>query len=107
METKSSVESKLNDVSKSCVMLRNGRMMPLIGYGTWQVPKDVVANNVLEAIRMGVRHIDCAAAYGNEIEVGQGIAQAIQTGLVKREDLFITSKLWNTYHDKGEYIFYS
>jgi len=44
------------------------------------------------------RHIDCAADYGNEVEVGQGIKKAIEAGLVKREDLFVTSKLWNTFH---------
>ena len=44
------------------------------------------------------RHLDCACDYGNEVEVGLGIARAIDEGLVTREDLWITSKLWNTYH---------
>jgi diketogulonate reductase-like aldo/keto reductase len=52
------------------------------------------------AIKNGVRHLDCACDYGNEVEVGQGIAKAISENIVTRNDLFITSKLWNTYHSK-------
>lgn len=51
-----------------------------------------------ESIKLGVRHLDCACDYGNEIEVGKGVAKAIKEGVVTRADLFITSKLWNTYH---------
>ena len=54
------------------------------------------AATVTEAIRIGYRHLDCACDYGNEAEVGQGIAQAIAAGLVTREELWVTSKLWNT-----------
>ena len=53
---------------------------------------------VYDAIKIGIRHLDCASDYGNEIEVGKGINQAISEGIVKRDDLFITSKLWNTFH---------
>ena len=66
---------------------------------TWKIPKDVAENVVYEAIKLGVRHIDCACDYGNEIQVGLGINKAINEGIVKREDLFITGKLWNTYHE--------
>jgi diketogulonate reductase-like aldo/keto reductase len=84
------------------VMLRNGRYMPQLGLGLWKVPNEVTAKVVVDAIRAGVRHLDCAAHYGNEREVGDGIAEAIRLGLVKREDLFVTSKLWNTCHDRVE-----
>lgn len=67
-------------------------------YRTWKIPKASTASMVYETIKMGVRHLDCACDYGNEVEVGEGIKRAITEGLVKREDLFITSKLWNTYH---------
>lgn len=60
-----------------------------------------VRNSVLEGLKAGVRHIDCAWIYGNENEVGSAIAQAFREGIVRREDVFITSKLWNTFHDPG------
>lgn len=53
---------------------------------------------VYECIKVGARHIDCAAVYGNEVEVGRGIRKAISEGLVRREDLFIVGKLWQTFH---------
>jgi D-xylose reductase len=78
--------------------LRTGDQMPALGLGTWKIPRDVCAETVHAAIAMGYRHLDCACDYGNEVEVGLGIARAIDEGLVTREDLWITSKLWNTYH---------
>jgi D-xylose reductase len=78
--------------------LRTGDQMPALGLGTWKIPGDVCAETVHSAIAMGYRHLDCACDYGNEVEVGRGIARAIDEGLVAREDLWITSKLWNTYH---------
>ena len=72
-------------------------------FGFWKVPKDVCAEVCYQSIAAGYRRLDCACDYGNEEEVGQGIARAIQEGLCKREDLFITSKLWNTYH-KPEHV---
>jgi len=80
--------------------LYNGDFMPRLGLGLWKVPRDVTAQVVVSAIRAGIRHLDCACDYGNEKEVGEGIKQAITEGLVKREDLFVVSKLWNTYHGK-------
>ena len=72
--------------------------MPQIGFGLWKVAPEDCAETVLEAIRAGYRHFDCAADYGNEAAVGQAFASAIDQGLVTRDDLWITSKLWNTFH---------
>uniref|UniRef100_A0A7S0ST34 NADP-dependent oxidoreductase domain-containing protein n=1 Tax=Chromulina nebulosa TaxID=96789 RepID=A0A7S0ST34_9STRA len=75
--------------------------IPPIGLGTWKIPKNEAEDIVYKAIvEAGVRHIDCACDYGNEVEVGKGIKKAINEGFVTRENLWITSKLWNTYHHK-------
>jgi glycerol 2-dehydrogenase (NADP+) len=74
----------------------------LIVVGTWQSPPGEVTKAVLHALKSGYKHIDCATAYANEEEVGIGIAQAIKQGYCKREDIFVTSKLWCTYHRKVE-----
>jgi D-xylose reductase len=78
--------------------LNSGASLPSVGFGFWKVDRPVAAETTVQAIRAGYRHLDCACDYGNEIEVGQGIQNAISAGLCKREDLWITSKLWNTYH---------
>ncbi|QEG23763.1 aldo/keto reductase [Mariniblastus fucicola] len=72
--------------------------MPLVGLGNWKIEKDVAADVVQKAIEIGYRHFDCACDYGNESEVGDGLHAAISNGSVQREDLWITSKLWNSYH---------
>jgi len=78
--------------------LRSGNVMPGIGLGTWKSSPGVVGEAVKTALQLGYRHVDCAAIYGNQKEVGVAIKEAIDSGLVKREDLFVTSKLWNTMH---------
>lgn len=76
--------------------LSNGVNIPCVGFGTWQTPNgETATNSVLEAIKCGYRHIDTAACYGNEESVGK----AIKLSGINREDLFVTSKLWNT--DQG------
>ena len=69
-----------------------------MGLGTWLSKPNEVYDAVLEAIKSGYRHIDCAAIYGNEKEIGDALKFAFVSGLVKREDIFITSKLWNSDH---------
>jgi D-xylose reductase len=72
--------------------------LPPIGFGFWKVARGDAADVAYQAIGAGYRHLDCAADYGNEVEVGEGIARAIADGLVTRGELWITSKLWNTFH---------
>ena len=73
--------------------------MPSIGFGLWKIAPDAFEETVVEAIRCGYRHFDAASDYGNEAEVGRGFQRGISEGLCSREELWITSKLWNTYHD--------
>ncbi|MGY4793487.1 aldo/keto reductase [Lysinibacillus fusiformis] len=78
------------------VALNNGLKMPLVGYGVFRVPEgDDLAEAVKTAIAKGYRSIDTAQVYRNEESVGRGIRAAIEEGLVTREELFITSKVWN------------
>ena len=78
--------------------LNNGNHIPVLGLGTWESPKNLVGNAVKFAIaKVGYRHIDCASIYGNEKEVGAALKDVIGKP-VKREEVFITSKLWNTDH---------
>ena len=81
--------------------------IPPIGMGTFGSDKydaDVVANAVYTAIKVGYRLFDCAEVYGNEQEIGKVFRKAIDDGLCKREDLFITSKVWNNHHNALEVI---
>ncbi|KAF8677196.1 hypothetical protein HU200_046672 [Digitaria exilis] len=104
------------------VALSNGHRMPAVGLGVWRMEKPAIRSLIHSALRIGYRHLDCAgkppeprnptahpptvvisalvrtADYQNEAEVGDALAEAFQTGLVKREDLFVTTKLWNSDH---------
>jgi D-xylose reductase len=73
--------------------------IPPLGLGTWKIPESLAPDLVREAVRVGWRHFDCACDYGNEPAVGSGLAKALADGLCRREELWITSKLWNTYHE--------
>jgi D-xylose reductase len=76
------------------------RSLPSVGLGFWKIPNASTAQLAVEAAKIGYRHFDCASDYGNEPEVGQGISKILQSGLCRREDLWVTGKLWNTYHRK-------
>ncbi|OQV25095.1 1,5-anhydro-D-fructose reductase [Hypsibius exemplaris] len=80
------------------VRLASGSNLPVIGLGTWQANPGQVKEAVREAIELGYRHFDCAHIYGNEEEIGEAFAEKIKDGVVKREELFVTSKVWNNSH---------
>ncbi|PLC54573.1 oxidoreductase [Pollutimonas nitritireducens] len=80
--------------SQKTVSFHDGRSAPQLGMGVWQVENDIASSIVKTAIDIGYRSIDTAAIYGNEAGVGRGIAESS----VKREELFIATKLWNDRH---------
>ncbi|PSR13918.1 MAG: aldehyde oxidoreductase [Bacteroidetes bacterium] len=82
----------------------NQDQMPILGLGTWKSAPNEVYGAVREALRIGYRHLDCAAIYGNEQEVGRAIREAIAEGSVTREALWVTSKLWNNGHGREQVI---
>lgn len=81
---------------------RDNSSIPALGLGTWKSSPEVVKRAILDAIEMGYRHIDCAAIYQNEDVIGEAFKEAFDRGLVKREDLFVTSKLWNDSHKASD-----
>lgn len=78
---------------QSCVTLSNGVSMPCIGFGTWKTPAEQAIASVEYALEAGYRHIDTATAYNNETAVGEAIAHSG----VPREEIFLTTKLWNAH----------
>ncbi|KAI4242060.1 MAG: hypothetical protein LQ352_007320 [Teloschistes flavicans] len=73
--------------------------IPPIGFGTWLLDKSNVSEAVSAAIQTGYRHLDCATIYGNQKEVGKGIADGLKKANLKRSDIWVTSKLWNDHHE--------
>lgn len=81
------------DLSTKKVKLNSGYYMPINGLGTWSLYNDTAFNSVYNALKIGVRLIDTAQYYGNEEEVGKALKKAIEDKIVKREDVFITTKV--------------
>ncbi|KAG2207146.1 hypothetical protein INT47_012199 [Mucor saturninus] len=81
---------------------RTGDKIPLVGFGTARIAQEDTADVVYTAIKSGYRLIDGALLYKNETEVGHGIKRAIDEGIVKREELFVISKLWTSFHKKDD-----
>lgn len=87
--------NKITDTYK----LSNKLEIPVVGFGTWQTPNDEVGYNAVKtALEVGYRHIDTASIYGNEVSVGK----AIKDSGIPREEIFLTSKLWNDAHGYDE-----
>uniref|UniRef100_A0A1B0C2N3 NADP-dependent oxidoreductase domain-containing protein n=1 Tax=Glossina palpalis gambiensis TaxID=67801 RepID=A0A1B0C2N3_9MUSC len=78
--------------------LNNGMQIPFLGFATAGLYRHRASKHVFEAVKVGYRLIDCAYLYQNEGFVGNGLRDLLESNIVKREDLFITSKLWNTFH---------
>ncbi|SCX90000.1 alcohol dehydrogenase (NADP+) [Nonlabens sp. Hel1_33_55] len=76
----------------------NGDQMDAIGLGTWKSSDEKVKDAIKMALNNGYRHIDCAATYGNEAAIGEAFNEVFSEGKIKREDVWITSKLWNNAH---------
>lgn len=81
-----------------CIELPDGDLMPMVGLGTWQAEPGQVYEAVREAIGLGYRHIDSSPVYGNEREIGKALAESFEQKVVTREEMWITSKLWNDSH---------
>ncbi|MDG1892954.1 MAG: aldo/keto reductase [Verrucomicrobiota bacterium] len=82
--------------------LNSGHKLPMVGLGLWKIEKDSCAQTIVSAVESGYRHFDSACDYGNEQEAGKGLHEVMTQG-IRREDLWITSKLWNTYH-RAEHV---
>jgi len=76
------------------VEMNDGRSIPVIGFGVWQVPDDVVVDATVKALEVGYRHIDTAYLYHNE----RGVGEALRRSELDRDDVFVTTKVWNTDH---------
>ncbi|KAI9709801.1 MAG: hypothetical protein M1828_002368 [Chrysothrix sp. TS-e1954] len=72
--------------------------IPLLGFGTWNLDRNNASDVVSEALNAGFRHFDCAAIYRDEREVGTGLRKGLKSAGLKREDIWVTSKLWNNHH---------
>ena len=99
--------TKVNPESVPQRILYTGAKMPAVGMGTFgsdHVTPDEVAKAVAGAIEVGYRSFDCAACYGNEAKIGEVFADAFAKGTVKREELFIASKVWNDMHGDGDVL---
>ena len=90
------------DLKKGTVKLNSGHEMPILGIGTFQLSNSQTENSVYWALKAGMRLIDTARIYGNEEGVGRGIRRAIKDGICKREEIFVTTKMWTSYFSNGD-----
>ena len=90
------------DLKKGTVKLNSGHEMPVLGIGTFQLSNSQAENFVYWALKAGMRLIDTARIYGNEDGVGRGIRRAIKDGIVKREEIFVTTKMWTSDFSNGD-----
>jgi diketogulonate reductase-like aldo/keto reductase len=88
---------KISDMDQY-VELNNGARIPRLGLGTWKAPPEKTKEAVITAVKAGYRLIDCANDYDNEHVIGEALQELFKEGVVKREDLFIQAKLWNSNH---------
>ncbi|MFK8115575.1 MAG: aldo/keto reductase [Rubripirellula sp.] len=87
-----------NVIGLETIKLASGREVASVGLGLWKIEQEATAAVVQSAIECGYTHFDSACDYGNEVQTGEGLKAAMAGGSVSREDLWVTSKLWNTYH---------
>ena len=90
------------DFSSRTVTLNSGYKMPLLGIGTWALSDTQAENSTYWALKAGFRLIDTASVYGNEAGVGRGLQRAIDEGIVTREEVFITTKMWTSDYSNGD-----
>jgi len=83
----------------SYITFNDGNRVPQVGLGTWKSPPGAVEAAVVAALDAGYRHIDCALVYQNEDEIGKALSQKLSSSL-RRDDVFLTGKIWNTYHSR-------
>ena len=88
------------DLEKRTVLLNSGYEMPVIGLGTWTLSDDEAEKSVYHALKSGMRLIDTARYYGNEVGVGRGLQKAIDEEIVKREEVFITTKIYGGNYER-------
>ena len=93
--------SQVFNFESRTVLLNSGYEMPIIGLGTWTLNDDEAENSVYHSLKSGMRLIDTARYYGNEVGVGRGLQKAINEGIVTREDVFITSKIYGGNYDRA------
>ena len=101
METADVKEESSFNLETGTVMLNSGYEMPVLGIGMFRLSQSEAENSVYWALSDGYRLIDTAKIYGNEEGVGKGIKRAIDEGLVKREEIFVTTKMWTDDYDDG------
>jgi hypothetical protein len=88
---------KMNCIESNSKLIHRYRLSYDYNQGLWKVPENACAESVYQAIKAGYRMFDSSSDYANEHESGKGLKRAIDEGLVKREDVFIVTKLWNTF----------